>query len=84
MSTAPQQHAVEIVTASLAVLRAHGIEISDALILERARNLVVALEGSFELVPHRLDLVEVLREATRQFRAAARDVKVMLRAEVRR
>lgn len=44
----PQARAVEIVADALSVLRTRdGIDIPEALVLERARNAVTALEGTF-------------------------------------
>lgn len=48
----PQKSAVEIVAEALRVVRTRdGVDVTDALIDERARNAVTALQGAFELVP---------------------------------
>ena len=88
MSTLPdrdrnsQASAVEIVVTALRVLRTRdGINIPDALVDERARNAVAALEGAFELVPHGLiKLARDLREGTRQLRVAAEALGITLNA----
>lgn len=48
----PQARAVEIVADALRILRTRdGIDVPEALIVERARNAVTALGGAFDLVP---------------------------------
>ena len=48
----PQAGAVEIVADAIRILRTRdGIDIPEALVLERARNAVTALEGAFDLNP---------------------------------
>lgn len=58
MSTLPDQRqqsqasAVEIIADAIRILRTRdGIDIPEALVLERARNAVTGLEGAFDLVP---------------------------------
>ena len=81
----PQARAVEIVAEALRVLRTRdGLEISDDLILERARNAVAALEADFELVPLGpvAELVRDLRRSVSDLAAAADAVSDALRSEV--
>jgi hypothetical protein len=48
----PQARAVEIVADALRILKTRdGIDIPEALVLERARKAVSGLQGAFDLVP---------------------------------
>jgi hypothetical protein len=48
----PQARAVEIVADAIRILKSRdGIDVPEALILERARNVVTGLEGAFDLIP---------------------------------
>jgi len=81
----PQALAVAIVASAIDVLRTReGIDVSEALIDERARNAVTALEGAFILIPRRLTPVESLRQSVRAFATSTEALGVALRAEARR
>lgn len=81
----PQALAVEIVASTLDVLKTRdGLDVSDALIDERARNTVAALLGAFHIVPRRLESVEAFKAAVRDFKTAAEALGTALRAEAAR